>query len=90
MISTVEGSTRRAERPDGVWRASAQAARTVTVRLAGSAAGQVRVARAGLVVVSKTNSSRAGPVTPLSTGAVSAICPGLEGMSPCQPTHTMV
>jgi hypothetical protein len=50
----------------------------------------IRSARAGLVVLSNTNSSRAGPVIVLITGAVIASCPGLDGMSPCQPTQTIV
>jgi hypothetical protein len=62
----------------------------VTASDAGSPIGHDKVVVAGLRRWSNTTSSRAAPVTPFSTGAASASCPGNEGMSACQPTQATV
>jgi hypothetical protein len=90
MISTDWSPVARIVRPAGLSRGASHFARTVTASDDGSPIGHDTFAVAGLRMWSNRISSRAGPVTPRSTGAASAICPGFEGMSACQPIHAIV
>ena len=90
VISTVCAPVARMASPAGCSRGASHFCAHGHRQRRGSAIGHDKVAVAGERMWSNTNSSRAGPVTPRSTGAGERQLAGFEGMSACQPIQAMV